>query len=93
VRVLVARLALDEELGPVAPHVSLVLALGAHFVKGAVRTLVVKRRVAQLRVVPWLEVLLPLRASACCLRLRLQAPQRSALAQHPSRERLWSLAR
>ena len=80
-------------LARVAPHVSLVLALGVHFVKGAVRTLVVKRRVAQLRVVPRLEVLLPLLALACCLRLRLLALQRSALAQHPCRERPWSLAR
>jgi hypothetical protein len=93
VRALVVRLALDEELGPVAPHVPLVLALGVHFVKGAVRTLVVKRRVAQLRVVPRLEVLLPLRASACFPQLRLLAPQRSAPVQRPYQERPWSLAR
>jgi hypothetical protein len=88
VRALVVRLALDEELGPVAPHVPLVLALGVHFVKGAVRTLVVKRRVA-----PRLEVLLPLRASACFPQLRLLAPQRSAPVQRPYQERPWSLAR
>jgi hypothetical protein len=93
VRALVVRLALDEELGPVAPHVPLVLALGVHFVKGAVRTLVVKRRVAQHLVVLRRVVQVQSLALACCLRLRLLVPQRSALAPHPCRERPWSLAR
>jgi hypothetical protein len=81
VRALVVRLALDEELGPVAPHVPLVHALVVRCVPVAVRS-----RVAQLRVVPRLEVLLPLRASACFPQLRLLAPQRSALAQRPYQE-------
>jgi hypothetical protein len=92
-RARVARHALVEGLARVARHVPLVRALGVHFVKGARRTLVVTRRVAQLRGVPRLEVLLPLRASVCFPQWRLLAPQRSALAQHPSRVRPWSLAR
>jgi hypothetical protein len=80
-------------LARVAPHVPLVHALVVRCVPVAVRSrvaqhlvvqpLVVLRRVAQVRS----------SALACCLRLRLLALQRSALAQHPSRERLWSLAR
>jgi hypothetical protein len=93
VHALVARLALDEELGPVAPHVPLVHALVVRCVPVAVR-----RRVAQHLVVLRLVVLrrvVQVRslALACCLRLRLLALQRSALAQHPCRERPWSLAR
>jgi hypothetical protein len=83
----------DAVLARVAPHVPLVLALGVHFVKGAVRTLVVKRRVAQHLVVLQRVVQVRSLSLACCLRLRLLALQRSALAQHPCRERPWSLAR
>jgi hypothetical protein len=78
----------DAVLARVAPHVPLVHALVVRCVRVAVRSrvaqnLVVPRRVAQVRS----------RALACFLRLRLLALQRSALAQHPSRERPWSLAR
>jgi hypothetical protein len=72
----------DAVLARVAPHVPLVHALGVHFVKGALRTL----------VVPRLEALVPLRASACSPQWRLLVPQRSALAQHPYRARPWNLA-
>jgi hypothetical protein len=75
-------------LVPVAPHVPLVHALVVRCVPVAARSrvaqhLVVLRRVVQVRSL----------ALACCLRLRLLALQRSALAQHPCRERPWSLAR
>jgi hypothetical protein len=93
VRARVARLARGEGLARVAPHVPLVRAPGVHFVTGALQTLVLKRRVAQLRAVLRLEVLPLLRASVCFPQWHLLAPQRSALAQHPSRVRPWSLAR
>jgi hypothetical protein len=92
VRARVALHALVEGFARVALHVPLVRALGVHFVKGALRTLVVTRRAAQLRVVPRLEALVPLRASACSPQWRLLVPQRSALAQHPYQARPWNLA-
>jgi hypothetical protein len=83
----------DAVLARVAPHVPLVHALVVRCVPVAVRSrveqhlavqrLVVRRRVVQVRS----------RALACCLRLRWLALQRSALAQHPCRERPSSLAR
>jgi len=77
-----APLALDERLGPVAPHGLMLRALGAHFVKGAVLTLEVKRR-----VVPRLEVPPLLHASACCPQWRLRVQQQFAPVPRPSRAR------
>jgi hypothetical protein len=90
---LVARLALDEELGPVAPHVPLVHALVVRCVPVAVRSRVAQHLAVQRLVVLRRVVQVRSLALACCLRLRLLALQRSALAQHPCRERPWSLAR
>jgi hypothetical protein len=85
--------ALDEELARVAPHVPLEHALVVRCVPVAARSRVVKRRVAQHLVVLRRVVQVQSRALACCLRLRWLVLQQSALAQHPSRERPWSLAR
>jgi hypothetical protein len=76
----------------VAPHVPLVHALFVRCVPVAARSRVVKRLGVQLLVVLRRVVQVRSRALACCLRLRLLVLQRSALAQHPSRERPWSLA-
>jgi hypothetical protein len=93
VHALVARLAPDEELGPVALHVPLVHALVVRCVPVAVRSRVAQHLVVLRRVVLRRVVQVRSLALACCLRLRLLALQRSALAQHPCRERPWSLAR
>jgi hypothetical protein len=72
----------DAVLARVAPHVPLVHALVERRVLVAARIRVVLQRVVRVR----------LHALACCPRLRLLALQRSAPAQHPCRERPWSLA-
>jgi len=80
-------------LARVAPHVPLVRALVVRCVPVAVRSRVAQNLVVQHLVVPLRVVQVRLHALACCLRLRLLALQRSALARHPCRERPWSLAR
>jgi hypothetical protein len=77
----------------VAPHVPLVHALFVRRVPVAARSRVAQNLVVQHLVVPRRVAQVRSRALACFLRLRLLALQRSALAQHPSRERPWSLAR
>jgi hypothetical protein len=83
----------DAVLARVAPHVPLMHALVVRCVRVAVRSRVVKRLVVQPLVALRRVVQVRSRALACCLRLRLLALQRSALAQHPCRERPSSLAR
>jgi hypothetical protein len=83
----------DAALARVAPHVPLMHALFVRCVRVAVRSRVVKRLVVQPLVALRRVVQVRSRALACCLRLRLLALQRSALAQHPCRERPSSLAR
>jgi hypothetical protein len=83
----------DAVLARVAPHVPLVHALVVRCVRVAVRSRVVKRLVVQPLVALRRVVQVRSRALACCLRLRWLALQRSALAQHPCRERPSSLAR
>lgn len=83
----------DAVLVRVALHVPLVRDLVVRRVLVEIRSRVAKRRGVQRLAMLQREVPVRLRALAYCLRLRLQAPQRYALAQHPSRERPWSLAR